>query len=80
MQKDLLVNAKMPTRRNYVRRLTAQQKALVSPARGGRKEHRKNIQNQYENSKKRMKLYESRVSHRKALIEKTNSRLNTLLR
>ena len=69
MQQDLLIGAK-GSRRKTARRLSAQQRALIKDARGGRKKHKKRIQRESAKELKRIKLYRSRKAHRKALKTK----------
>ena len=53
--------------RKSVRRLKAQQDALVKAARGGRKTHKKRLQRERAAERKRIRLYQSKKSQIKAL-------------
>ena len=56
--------------RKSVRKLKAQQKALVKAGRGGRKAHKKRLQKERAKEKKRIRLYKSKKSQIKALKTK----------
>lgn len=56
--------------RKSVRRLKAQQKALVEAGRGGRKAHKKRLQRERAAERKRIRLYKSKKSQIKALKTK----------
>jgi len=87
MQSNLLFPSRATERkrspRKQVRMLQAQQIALVEPARGGRKKHRKKIKKQYEKELRRIKLYRSKKIQKKALkkgkLKKRKTRRKTII-